>query len=377
MRAPAPSLAEISQAFDARATCLASHCSFLDIFGRMGLALWKAKTIQSSLQAATVLLNHSMAGAAWGLFLFGRQTMSAQCATGGGRWQVFPDREIFPIDADGVFSWMFQTSQATVVMDPRGEARYRGEFSRHLGRTPATMVLYPVATENNPIGALVVFEPGKLALERGTSFQTLEAVSGLLAIALERLALDRKLRTLVYQDQLTGLGNRRVFDDVLDREVQRTKRHKTGFSLILIDLDKFKTINDTYGHKTGDEVLVAFGKMLTQSIRRGDSAVRLGGDEFALVLPNSSEDEANFVVQRLYQLARSSPLGLGSGNSRLEISFSAGIRFVDHENPEAIFNEADRQLYNNKAVRTCDLGSDILGQWKKEGIEQRNPYHKE
>ena len=114
-----------------------------------------------------------------------------------------------------------------------------------------------------------------------------------LQLKLESLALQRRM------DHLTGICNRAFFDESLQRAVDQNQRHSNGLTLLLLDLDHFKQINDTYGHPVGDQVLANFAEVLTRCIRRTDMAFRLGGDEFALLLQPADAQAAQRVKSRI------------------------------------------------------------------------------
>jgi diguanylate cyclase (GGDEF)-like protein len=123
-------------------------------------------------------------------------------------------------------------------------------------------------------------------------------------------------------DALTGLGNHRAFQEEFDRQLQYSKRYGTPFSLVLIDLDNFKRINDSLGHAAGDEVLAQMGRLLNSSVREVDRAFRVGGDEFAMLMPRTTHGEALIVARRLLANAVQPQAGARAGTPG---SFSAGI----------------------------------------------------
>ncbi len=102
-----------------------------------------------------------------------------------------------------------------------------------------------------------------------------------------------------YIDQLTQLGNRKMFDEVLSKEIAQAKRHKSPLSIIMVDIDFFKKINDNYGHLIGDSVLVEFAQLLKNNIRLSDSISRWGGEEFIILLPNHTKVEADVLANKL------------------------------------------------------------------------------
>ena len=129
-------------------------------------------------------------------------------------------------------------------------------------------------------------------------------------------------REAALRDSLTGLGNHRSFQETVARMVDGAHRYGTGFSLVLIDIDEFKRINDTKGHATGDQLLAEVGALINATVRTADAAFRVGGDEFAILLPHTDASGATVVARRL--LAR----GLEdrvAGTYRWPISFSAGV----------------------------------------------------
>jgi diguanylate cyclase (GGDEF)-like protein len=136
--------------------------------------------------------------------------------------------------------------------------------------------------------------------ERKEYEKRLEEAQRKLKVQAERLAeANSRLEELAAMDGLTGLKNRRAFEDRLEEEVARARRHGHPLSLILIDIDHFKSYNDTFGHPKGDEVLRHVGRLLMRLMRDTDFAARYGGEEFAIILPNTDREGAHQVAERL------------------------------------------------------------------------------
>ncbi len=150
------------------------------------------------------------------------------------------------------------------------------------------------------------------------------------------------------RDQLTGLLNRRAFHDRLNEECDRTRRYGEPFSLILIDLDKFKQINDTLGHDSGDLVLGWMGRLLTEHTRQADSAYRIGGEEFAVLCPSSEGEVAARAAERLVSIVAQAKPPL---SAELTVTMSAGYASCPAiaRTPDEIFQQADRALLRAKA----------------------------
>jgi len=178
----------------------------------------------------------------------------------------------------------------------------------------------------------------------------------------ERLAEELKvanqsLSMMAMSDALTGLPNRRAFEEALTRDLARTERQGGAVTLILIDADHFKKVNDTYGHQGGDTVLRALSDVLRESTRTSDIAARVGGEEFALILPQTDSDNALVVAERVRMRFAVRKIALDDGRVvKATVSLgmatvkSPGCRTAD----KALYEAADKALYDAKASgRNC------------------------
>lgn len=156
------------------------------------------------------------------------------------------------------------------------------------------------------------------------------------------------------RDPLTGLGNHRAFHEELDRQVEASLRYGVALSLMLIDLDEFKAVNDTKGHAGGDRTLRGFGHLLNGAVRRADRAYRIGGDEFAVILPHTDLDGARIVARRILAQALQPALRLDD----LEpVSFSAGLSSLPAlaDSRARLYSQADSALYAAKRGGRTDV----------------------
>jgi diguanylate cyclase (GGDEF)-like protein len=163
---------------------------------------------------------------------------------------------------------------------------------------------------------------------------------------LENARLFEQVRHLAVSDPLTGLANYRRLLDVLENETERTDRTGRPFSVLLLDLDGLKTINDSYGHLVGSRSICRLADVLRIHCRVIDTAARYGGDEFALVLPESQADEAHRVANRIREV-----LATDDEPPRLSASIGISIYRGDGERIETLLSEADKDLYTEKAKR--------------------------
>jgi len=173
--------------------------------------------------------------------------------------------------------------------------------------------------------------------------KTFSYIVMLFGALLDQARLFEQVRTMAVSDPLTGLANYRRLISVLEAELDRSRRTQRPFSIVLLDMDGLKTINDHYGHLTGSRSLVRLGKILRNHSRAIDTAARYGGDEFAPVLPEAGKDIASRVVTRIRERLASEP-------EQPTLSVSAGVAAFpeDGDSPEKLLGAADHALYAMK-----------------------------
>ena len=158
----------------------------------------------------------------------------------------------------------------------------------------------------------------------------------------------RRVKRKVWTDPLTKLGNRRLLEDKFDEIFCAQQKSGDDFAIAVIDVDNFKTLNDTLGHKAGDELLKFIGELLQQCVRAEDLAIRLGGDEFTLLLPGTSSQNAKTLTERMSRLFAQKAVLLDVENKP---ALSIGVAsFLDHgpDTPEELIHMADLALYSAK-----------------------------
>ena len=167
----------------------------------------------------------------------------------------------------------------------------------------------------------------------------------------ERVKLFEQIQRIANRDPLTGCFNRRHFFTLAEQEVQRAKRYQRPLSLIMIDVDHFKNVNDTYGHQTGDVVLYHLCDAIQKSIRSVDLLARYGGEEFIVLFPETPKEKVNMAAEKLQTIIRK--LKIPTATGEVGITVSMGIAGLDLENEDAsniisMISDADRGLYEAK-----------------------------
>lgn len=192
------------------------------------------------------------------------------------------------------------------------------------------------------VGLVLIFNV--YAIYQQMQIRRMQAALGEQVCALDKMeARTEEVYKLALLDSLTGLYNRRCGEQRLAAEVARTRRNGLPLTIIMLDLNGLKYVNDKYGHAAGDEMLKIFSLRLNKAIRGSDLAVRLGGDEFLLILPECKPDEVRHVLGRL------TGMRIELDGQEIPLTFSAGwTNYIPGETPEELMKRADAELYVNK-----------------------------
>ncbi len=223
----------------------------------------------------------------------------------------------------------------------------------HLGEpTPPSFVCVPLAAQGETLGLFTLAVPAGVTAEGGLGdgqVRLAVTVAEQFALALANVRLRETLRGQSIRDPLTGLFNRRYMEETLDRELSRAERERRPVSLILLDIDRFKHFNDTFGHEAGDTVLASLGALLRNVSRAGDVACRYGGEEFVLILPEASLQDARRRAEDIQEAIRG--LRVTHGGRPLEgVRCSMGVAaYPEHGGlGGALLRAADAALYRAK-----------------------------
>jgi len=204
-----------------------------------------------------------------------------------------------------------------------------------------------MVTDGRAIGALIVEEGGGLdEVVSASRINALLEFAAHGALSIRSVTLLAEVERLARVDGLTALPNRRTFDETLDREVVRATRSNEPLSLVMLDVDHFKRVNDTLGHAGGDEILRTIGRILATSLREIDLPARFGGEEFALVLPDCSGVAALTLAENLRQAIASAH----GDRPELAVTVSAGIASFPRNalTGAELLRHADAALYQSK-----------------------------
>ena len=247
---------------------------------------------------------------------------------------------------NGIAGWIAENKMPLIIEDVDSDSRFDSSFDEESGFRTESIIGAPLISKGRVYGVIELIN--KLEGQQFTPFdlKLLTTITDFAAIAIERSHYLAGLKKLANIDPLTEVYNRRYFQFYLPKEIERTKRNGEKLSLLFIDIDHFKSINDTYGHVAGDKVLKQTAALLKTSSRSADLIFRYGGDEFIVLLPGTSAHDAELLEKRI-----NSNLDSCEKLQCFSISLSIGIHEAGGEDYEDLLNFVDQKMYTRKNLR--------------------------
>ncbi|THB77769.1 MAG: GGDEF domain-containing protein [Desulfobacteraceae bacterium] len=212
-----------------------------------------------------------------------------------------------------------------------------------------SIAITPITLDGEMIGSINQADRDVYRFEPGIDTSNLAHLGIKVSLCLSNVCAHEQLKFMAFHDPLTKLLNRRVMERILDREYQRSERYQTDLTVILIDLDDFKQINDTYGHDQGDRALIHVATILMELKRDSDVVARFAGDEFVVILPSTGSDQAISMMTRVQKALKDQPLSTEDGLFTVRFSFgaaSAGDKNIGAATD--LLKAADKVLYAAK-----------------------------
>jgi len=215
-----------------------------------------------------------------------------------------------------------------------------------------SIAIAPISLDGEIIGSLNQADFSPQRFQPGIDTRCLQQLAVKVSLCLSNVTAHEKIRFMAYHDPLTKLLNRRVMESVLKREMNRSRRYGSTLSVVFLDLDDFKKVNDRYGHDHGDALLqYVAGKLLDMS-RDADVVARFAGDEFVLILPETSAESAQTLMKRVKAYLTAHPLDIDGQSIPAAISFGVASTEDPHANtPSSILKCADVMLYQAKGEK--------------------------
>lgn len=286
--------------------------------------------------------------AAWALLLLdepGRELRFVAAKGGAGR----PDKNFRVKIGEGIAGWVAQHHRPLVIRDLRRDERFRSAADRPARLRAQSLLCVPIVSKRKTIGVLEMINKKDGAPFDAVDQDLLTKFADQAAIALERSSLYEQMASLATTDDLTKLYNFRFFDQALEAELERARRYGSAFTILFLDMDYFKRVNDTKGHLVGSRVLVEVGELLRRNLRSIDVIARYGGDEFVALMPETPVKSGLRIAQRLHKAIAEHDF-LASEGMHLRLTASFGVAGCpDHaQSKKDLVRLADQAMYSAK-----------------------------
>jgi diguanylate cyclase (GGDEF)-like protein len=271
------------------------------VFHELGKALTSSLQLDQVLRTIMEKIDEFLRPDTWSLLLVdeAKQELYFELAVGKGS-QALKDVRIKM--GQGIAGWVAQQDEAVIVPDVSKDTRFFSKVDEKTKMETRSIVAVPVRYRDHCLGVIELINCVEKEGFMERDLALLEALADFAAIALENARHVKRIHELTITDDCTNLYNARHMDFILETEIYRSTRYGYEFSVVFIDLDHFKGVNDTYGHLIGSKLLAEVGQVVKGACRRIDFAFRYGGDEFVIVLPQASRENAFVVARRLHKL---------------------------------------------------------------------------
>ena len=251
-------------------------------------------------------------------------------------------REVTYAPGDGLIGEVFRSGQPIWVTDIAYDKRLQRAIARAAGMRGTC--LFPVISEGRPIGVLsfhsrVVREPDERLL------QAMGLIGSQIGQFLQRKQAEARIEYLATHDGLTALPNRTLFSQLLNGAVRSAQRYASSFAVLFIDLDGFKSVNDTLGHEVGDRLLQEMARRFADCMRSSDIVARLGGDEFVVLVQEASEEAQVAAVAHKILAAASEPVALAGQQCQVTASIGICMFPADAQDEQSLMKNADIAMY--------------------------------
>ena len=257
---------------------------------------------------------------------------------------------------EGIAGWVAKHGEALIVPDVQRDPRFSPRLDEITQWQTRSIICMPLRSRHRVLGVIQLVNANVQGLSEQELF-FLQTLCDYAAISIENAKSVEKIQELTITDDCTGLFNARHLYKTLETEVYRSARFGYQFSVIFIDLDHFKQVNDTHGHLVGSRLLAEIGYLVKEQLRLIDFAFRYGGDEFVVLLPQTSKDQAVVVARRLQESLRTGNFCSEQGLN-LNVRASMGLATYPHDaqTPHDIIRQADEMMYMVKNTTRDNIG---------------------
>jgi diguanylate cyclase (GGDEF)-like protein len=265
----------------------------------------------------------------------------------------------------GIAGWVAREGKPIIVHNVREDPRFFSEIDQQLSFKTTSVLCVPLESRGKILGVIEVINKMEDGIFSDKDLSLVTRLAGFAAIAIDNARLYQQTRMLGMVDELTKLYNSRFFNQFLDNEIRRCQRYDSQVSLIFMDMDYFKTVNDRFGHLMGSKVLYEVAQIMKGRLREVDVVARYGGDEFLVILPETSIEDAAMVAERIRVAIQEHEFLAEEGlNIRLTASFGISSYPRGARSKDELIRKADHAMYrvknmNRNGVWVADDGETV------------------
>ncbi len=257
---------------------------------------------------------------------------------------------------EGVAGWVAETGKPLFVPSVKEEPRFTKKIDNLTRFSTESIICIPLKIRNKVLGVIELINKRDISMLNQYDLEILTTVAEYAAIALENANNYEQVQKLTITDDITGLYNSRHLHKILQVEIDRSKNKRNGFSIIFLDLDSFKSVNDTHGHLLGSRLLGRVGRLIFNNLEAGYCASRYGGDEFVVILPDTSKNRALNFCRKLQNRLNSEKFFSEEGlDIHLTASFGIATFPDDADTKDKILKIADERMYMIKDRQKNDI----------------------
>ena len=317
----------------------------LSLFHEVGKALASTLDLQKILQTVMEKISDFLQPDTWSLLMLDEATQELyfEIAIGAGAHKL---KDVRLKLGEGIAGWVAKNGEPVLVEDVKRDERFSRRFDELTQMDTRSVVCVPIRGREKILGVIELVNCLGRESFRREDIPILKSLADYAAIALENARYVQRIHELTITDDCTALYNARHLNFVLDAEIYRSTRYNYEFSVIFLDLDHFKQINDTHGHLVGSKLLWMIGDIIKGHLRLIDYAFRYGGDEFVVLLPQTSKKNSLMVVRRLRDLLNSKVFFADEGlNIKVTASFGVASFPNDGRTRKELLRMADEAMY--------------------------------
>ncbi len=326
------------------------------VFHELARALTSSLDLESVLTSILRQIEGFFKPETWALFLYEPQGRDLSCTIAGGSFGSGLAGLRVP-SGQGMAGWVMERGEVLIVSDPSSRALIEPGLDPYVNFEVRSAVCIPLRSRLRNLGVIQLFNLSSEVLsDYAISF--LLVLCDFASIAVENATAFQRVEELTIVDECTGLFNQRHFDRSLANEIRRAERLHLPVSMIFLDLDQFKQVNDQYGHQIGSLLLGEIGARIRSHVRSIDVAFRYGGDEFVILLPGTPKNLATQVATRLRRAFLESPHKVGDDHF-LSVTASFGVASYpeDGNTGQEILRLADARMYEVKGTTGDEIVS--------------------